>query len=234
MKIVAAIVTVVMAFASFGQEEVIIIDRSNLRSVKPQRSIRYNDNIQVFKFAPLNLLGGEILFGYERQVGLKGSFDLELGPTISKIGFGLTSHVGNSFEPAVGELSGMGIVFGVAYRYYPLDETEALNRFYVSPQFRYKLFNHKVQDFSEFVPGTQSGNQSNANFLFNFGYQVWTSETFAIDMYAGVGIGMRTETNWELEQYYQDNTWQYRWNEIYSTGARYLFNAGIKVGIGSK
>jgi len=234
MKILAAIVTGIISFASIAQEEVIIIDRTKTNYVKPSRAIKYNDNIQVFKFAPFNLLGGEILFGYERQLGLKGSFDVELGPTISKIGFGLTSHIGSGFGPEVGELSGMGVVLGIAYKYYPLDETEALNRFYVSPQFRYKVYNHRVQDFSNFVAGTQKGNQTNANFLFNFGYQSWLSETFAIDMYMGVGIGMRTQTDWRFEEFYANNEWQYRWVEQYSTGARYIFNAGIKVGIGSK
>lgn len=234
MKILAAIVTGILSFASIAQEEVIIIDRSKLNYTKPKKEVRFNENIQVIKFAPLNMLGGEILFGYERQLNAKGSFDVELGPTISKIGFGITTHYGGGFEPQIDELSGMGVVFGVSYRYYPLDETEALNRFYVAPQFRYKLLNHKVQDFSEFVPGIQKGNQTNANFLFNFGYQAWLSETFAMDMYIGLGIGMRTETDWYSEQYYEDNTWKYRWVETYGSGARYLLNAGIKVGIGSK
>lgn len=233
MKIVSVVLTVLLSAGAFAQEEIIIIDRSKV-DYRKNKEVKFNDNIQVFKFAPLNLLAGEIAFGYERQLGVKGSFDLELGPTISKIGFGIDSHLGNSYEPQIGESSGMGVVFGIGYRYYPLDETEALNRFYVSPVFRYKVYNHTVQDYSGFVPGVQRGNQTNANFSFNFGYQTWASETFCLDFYMGVGIGMRTERDYFSESFFENNEWKYRWVENNQSGARYLLTAGIKVGIGSK
>lgn len=234
MKFSATIVAVLLTGMVMAQnQEVIVIDRSNSR-YKKERTIRETDNTQVFKFAPLNLLDGEILFGYERQISAKGSFDVELGPTISRIGYGFDSHFGNAFEPSLGDNSGVGVVFGIGYRYYPLDETEALNQLYVSPVFRYKLYNHTVQDYSNFLPEIQKGYETNVNFLFNFGYQVWLSETFSLDMYAGIGIGQRTSRDYYWESYFEDNTWKYRWMESNRGGARYLFNAGIKVGIGSK
>jgi hypothetical protein len=143
-------------------------------------------------------------------------------------------HIGNSFEPAVGETSGMGIVLGAAYRYYPLDETEALNRFYFSPQFRYKLYTHSVQDYSNFVDGVQRGNETMANFFFNFGYQTWLSETASLDFYFGMGIGNYTSRDYRLESFYNGTDWEYEWREETLSGARYVLNAGIKVGIGSK
>ncbi len=233
MKLIAASITALIAFTSFSQEEVVIIDRSK-SSFKQKREVNYNDNVQAVKFAPLNLLAGEILFGYERQLSEKGSFDVELGPTISKIGFGINSHFGNAIEPQVDEISGMGLVFGIAYRYYPLDETQALNRFYVSPQFRFKQMNHKVQDFSGILTDVKRGNQVNTNFYFNFGYQFWPSKTFAMDLYAGIGIGMRTEQDFYSETFFNGTDWEYRWQEINSSGARYLFQLGLKIGIGSE
>lgn len=233
MKFLAAIIAVVITGSVVAQqEEVVIIDRSRSH-YKKERTFRKIQNTQVYKFAPLNLLAGEILFGYERQLTAKGSFDVELGPTISKIGFGLDSHFGNVYEPEIGEISGLGVVLGAGYRYYPLDDSEALNRFYVSPVFRYKVYNHKIQDYSNFLTEVKKGNETNANFLFNFGYQAWISETFSIDMYMGVGIGMRTTRDYYYETYFEDNEWKYRWLEDNRSGARYLFNAGIKVGIGT-
>ena len=228
--------TLLIASSSIAQDEVIIIDRSKseiFKSRKP-RGIRLNENTQVVKFAPLNLLAGEILFGYERQHGVKGSLDFELGPTISKIGFGFNSHWVDASLPSEHDISGLGVVSGVSYRYYPLDETEALNRFYVAPQFRFKAMNHKVQDINGFVPGVQRGTQMNSNFFFNFGYQSWLSSTFSMDFYMGFGIGMRTERDYDLVTVFQDNEWVYDWSETNSSGAVYVFQLGLKVGIGSE
>ncbi|MCR9173921.1 MAG: hypothetical protein NXI10_15565 [bacterium] len=233
MKLIAYLSALFITTSVVAQEEIIIIDRSKSR-IKTERDVRKTENTQVVKFAPLSLFDGEILFGYERQLTTKGSVDLELGPTISKIGFGIPGHVGDPFQPSVGESTGMGFVTGIAYRYYPLDETEALNRFYVSPQFRYKLYTHSVQDYSGFVPGTQRGNETMANFFFNFGYQSWLSETFSLDFYFGLGIGNYTSTNYYAESFFNGTDWEYQWREDSRSGARYVLNAGIKVGIGSK
>jgi hypothetical protein len=233
MKSFTFLLSILVVGFSIAQEEVIIIDRSKSR-LKTEREIRKIENIQVYKFAPLSMLDGEILFGYERQLTAKGSFDVELGPTISQIGFGVNGHIGNSFEPEVGAQSGLGIVLGAAYRYYPLEETEALNRFYVSPQFRYKLYNHTVQDYSGFISDVARGNEAMANFFFNVGYQTWMSNTFSLDFYFGVGIGHYSSRDYYAESIFNGNDWEYRWQETVSSGARYVLNAGVKVGIGSK
>lgn len=236
MKNFATFLALLLSSSSFSQDEVIIIDRSKSDTYKSKsrKEVRLNENTQVVKFAPLNLLAGEVLFGYERQHGVKGSLDFELGPTLSKIGFGINSHWIDASTPSEQDLSGIGIVSGVSYRYYPLDETEALNRFYVAPQFRFKAMNHKVQDVNGFVSGVQRGTQMNSNFYFNFGYQSWLSSTFAMDFYMGFGIGMRTERDYNLVAEFQDTDWVYDWEETNYSGAVYVFQMGLKVGIGSK
>ncbi|PWL27730.1 MAG: hypothetical protein DCO96_10525 [Fluviicola sp. XM-24bin1] len=233
MKLFSCLTALLITSSIFAQDEIIIIDRSKAR-IKAQREIKNNENTQVYKFSPLSLFDGEILFGYERQLTSKGSFDVELGPTLSKISFGIPGHYGNSFEPSLGQTSAMGFVAGVAYRYYPLDGSESLNRFYVSPQFRYKIYNHTVEDYSGFMDGTQRGNETMANFFFNFGYQSWLSETFSLDFYFGMGIGNYSSRDYYWENFFNGNDWEFRWIEQRTSGARYVLNAGIKVGIGSK
>lgn len=233
MKLLVALSALLITSSVFSQEEIVIIDRSK-PTYKTQRDFSRNENIQVYKFSPLSLFDGEILFGYERQLTAKGSFDVELGPTLSKISFEVPGHIGNSLMPAPGETGGMGVVLGAAYRYYPLDETEALNRFYVSPQFRFKVYNHSVQDYSGLITDVARGNETMANFFFNIGYQSWLSSTFSIDYFFGVGIGQYTSRDYNAESYFEGNEWQHRWIEVNRSGARYVLNAGIKVGIGSK
>jgi len=219
--------------STYAQDEIIIVDRKNYKQ-KRERQIKQNDNIQVIKFAPLNMLAGEINFGYERQFGQKGSVDFELGPTISNIGFGLDNHYVDPFNPSTVENSALGIVVGVGYRYYPLDETEALNRFYVSPVLKYKLFNTLYEDGSGFIESTEKGNQSMMNFYFNFGYQAWLSKSFSLDFYCGFGIGMHSERWYQTQSEWVDNEYQYSWLEHNDGGAVYVGNIGIKVGIGSE
>jgi len=233
MKLFASLIALFLTTSMFAQDEIIVIDRSKARD-GGHKKIEKNENSQVYKFAPLSLFDGEILFGYERQLTAKGSFDVEIGPTISKISAGIPGHIGTGLEPSVGETGAMGFVTGVAYRYYPLDGTEALNRFYVSPQFRFKIYNHNVQDYSGVLPDVKRGNETMANFFFNFGYQSWLSKSFSLDFYFGLGIGNYTSRDFYAETFFNGNDWEYRWKEENISGARYVLNAGIKVGIGAK
>lgn len=235
LKSLCSLGLLLITTASFAQDEVIIIDRKDFRK-KREREIKLNDNVQIIKFAPLQMLAGEINFGYERQLSKKGSIDLELGPTISNIGFGLNNHFVDPFSPHVTENSGLGIVLSAGYRYYPLDETEALNRFYVSPVVKLKVMNSTYEDLSGFLEETRKGGRRMANFYFNFGYQFWPAKTFSIDLYGGFGIGMQDRTSFYSEQIFDGNTntWNSVWVENKSSGAVFVGNFGVKVGIGSK
>lgn len=229
------IASIAVSLTSFSQEDIIIIDKGRVKDYKKDREIKLNDNTQVFKFAPLNMLGGEINFGYEKQVGIKSSIDLELGPTISKIGLGVSSHYIDPYQqgPSQVDNSGMGFFTTFGYRFYPLDETEALNRFYVSPVVKYKLLNHTVEDLSGTLDDAK-GFDSQFNFYFNFGYQLWAAKYFAIDFYGGLGIGYQNKRDYFINSEFVDNDWNYFWQNETAKGARYVFNAGLKVGIGKE
>ena len=235
MKLASVLIFASFAFGAIAQQEVVIIDKGEIKNYKKEREIKLNDNIQVYKFAPLNMITGEINFGYERQVSQKGSLDFEIGPTISKIGFGVNSHIIDPIggEPQQNEVGGMGVVLAMGYRFYPLDETEALNRFYVSPVVKYKLLNHKVEDLSGTL-NSVSGANSMLNFYFNFGYQVWAAKKFSIDFYGGLGIGYQNVRDYYLTTVYNGIGWEYNWQQTGGSGARYVFNTGIKVGIGAE
>jgi hypothetical protein len=96
------------------------------------------------------------------------------------------------------------------------------------------VYNHTVQDYSGFIPDIKRGNETMANFFFNFGYQSWLSSTFSMDFYFGIGIGQYNSRDYFAETFFDGNDWQYRWVEDNRSGARYVLNAGIKIGLGSK
>jgi hypothetical protein len=237
MKGFNLIAALLLSLITFGQEDIIIIDKSELREYKrqrPEREIRLNDNTKVIKFSPLSMMVGEINFGYERQLSIKGSIDLQFGPTISEIGFGnVDNHQFNQIGVSSRHNSGLGFLIGAGYRYYPLDETEALNRLYVSPVLKYRLYNYSIDELSG-VLDPLDGSDQQLNFYFNFGYQLWVSNSFSLDFYTGMGIGYQeifdgyATTIWNDQMQQNENVWITE----RSTGARYVFNMGLKVGIG--
>lgn len=240
MKLTQPLVFTILLFSSLltnAQQEVVIIDKgeSNTRVRKP-RELRLNENTRVVKFAPLNMLIGEIGFGYEHKVDSKSSLDFEFGPTISEIGFDVNTHYFDAYSSNYSyRTSGLGAFGSVGYRFYPLDETEALNRFYVSPILKYKLLTYTANSADPNANlDPKRGTENQLNFYFNFGHQVWLSKSFCLDMYCGMGIGYKGTVDYTINSEYVGTEWVSSWRTQKASGARYVFDIGIKVGIGSK
>ncbi|MFK7787610.1 MAG: DUF3575 domain-containing protein [Crocinitomicaceae bacterium] len=224
----------VVVTSGIAQEEFVIIEQ-NGKSRRQKKEVRLNDNTSVIKFSPTQLLAGEIHFAFEKQLSKYTSFEVAAGPTISNIAFGnVNSHL---IDPWGGgyayQTSGLGFFTEAGYRYYPLDETEALNRFYLSPVAKFKLTNYGLNDASGALSPTK-GSEMNLNFSFNVGYQMWLSKSFAIDFFTGLGIGYQQIKSYYPESVYVDPNWEYQWRDNSRSGARYVFNFGVKVGIGKQ
>lgn len=220
----AALLSVTFAMA---QREVVVIDRGGRSS--EGRQPKLNENVNVFKFSPLQMIMGELNFGYERQISKKGSLEFELGPTISRIGLGTQSHLFGTNN----HTSKFGFHFGLGYRYYPLEKTEALNRLYISPVVKFRLYNYGVTDVSGSLPA-ENGTDVQLNFTFNVGYQLWAAKTFALDFFMGTGLGMRKITDYNVSNVWNNGQWEEQWNREVSSFPRYVFTAGFKIGIGKE
>lgn len=231
-KVVSTIAAVLMVvFSGVAQNEFVVIEQGGRG--KREKQIRLNDNIGVVKFCPTQMLVGEINFSYERQLSKQTSVEFGLGPTISNIAAGNVS--GHYIDPWGGgyayQTSGMGFFAEAGYRFYPLDETEALNRFYLGPVLKYRLKNFGLNDGAGQL-SSMRGSDSQFSFALNFGYQLWMSKSFSMDFFTGLGIGYQEITSYYPEQIYVDPNWTYQWKDNSRSGARYVFNFGFKVGIG--
>ncbi|MDG1429870.1 MAG: DUF3575 domain-containing protein [Crocinitomicaceae bacterium] len=236
IKFILALFALGYSLSGIAQRDIVIIDKGNgAERAVFKKEPRLNDNTKVVKFSPLQIIVGEINLGFELQTSLKGSAEFSAGPTISNIGLGGQSHLIDPWSGSQSETTGLGFFASAAYRYYPLDGTEALNRFYVSPVLKYRLYNFGLNDLANGLDPTK-GNESQLNFLFNFGYQLWVSKSFSLDFFGGMGIGMQTVNSSFSEAIYNPDTfdYDYRWRESSITRARYVFTMGLKVGIGSK
>lgn len=225
----------VVVTSGIAQQELVVIEQGS-RYKREKKGIRLNDNTSVIKFTPTQMLAGEINFSFEKQLSKQTSFEIGLGPTISNIAVG--DGTGNHyFDPMYGgytiETSGLGFFAEAGYRFYPLDETEALNRFYLSPVLKYKLMNFGLEEASGELP-KREGSDMRMNFALNVGYQVWLSKSFAMDFYTGLGIGFQQVESYFPVYNYVGTEYQYEWVDNSYSQARYVFNFGVKVGIGQK
>ena len=71
--------------------------------------------------------------------------------------------------------------------------------------------NSIFEDGSGILTETQRGSRTMMNFIFDFGYQVWLSESFSIDFFAGFGIGLHQEKSFYTTQVFQNNQWENEW-----------------------
>jgi len=214
----------------FAQEEgkVVYVRMDKPKDNKPARMV---DLDNVFKFDPLRMLSGEINFAYERRVGDKSSFEVELGPTVSQLGgfqFG-TNHSYGGYAS-----SRMGMFGSIGFRYYPLDDRVAFNGFYVSPKYTYKNYNVNYSIPNDATAPTVDGYDNMSNFTFNVGIQTWVAKNFSIDYYAGVGIGNYKSMYVNYLTVYDPNTQTYvtQANKETSNDFRYVVTLGLKIGIG--
>lgn len=228
-----------LIFSALAQEEkIIVIDKGSGKTYKPKTVRPLVENNSVMKFNPLQMIVGEINFGFEKKIDEMSSVEFEFGPTLSNIGFTVNNNHYYYFEPYYGpnaqETSGVGFFASAAYRFYPMDKGLVLNGFYVSPVVKYRLMNFGVHDYTETLED-QKGNENHMYFTFNFGFQRWLSERFSLDMFGGLGLGYEAHVHYRVMNTYDDVTGQYTysWDKNAYSGVRFVFTGGIKIGIGN-
>lgn len=218
------------------EEKIFVIDRGDRGRTRPQKEQKLVDNDHVLKFSPLQMVMGEINVGFEKKIDEMSSFEFELGPTLSEVGFTVNdNHYADPWgNPSQGRNTGLGVFGSVGYRFYPMDNTMVLNRFYVSPVFKYRLYNFSLIDYSKTLDD-QKGSENQAIFTFNFGYQKWLSDHFSLDMFAGLGLAYEGHKTYYVNSVYDGNigNYVYSWKENNYNGVRFAFTMGVKVGIGN-
>jgi hypothetical protein len=221
--------------AAFAQEErVVIVKREDHKSSykKAERDI---DNYNAFKFDPLRMAIGEINFSWEHRIDDNLTFEVEMGPTVSNLNnnrFYVTDDPSTVSSYQVN--SQMGFLTSVALRYYPLEDSKAMNKLYVSPRIKYRRFNESYSTNVANLADQRAGSNEFI-FSFNLGYQQWLSHNFAFDYYIGMGIGSFNGNRYYLAETYDgnSNSWSYNWKEEKAQYARFVGVIGLKVSIGN-
>lgn len=197
-----------------------------------QRGPRQIENKFAFKFTPTQLIMGELNLSTEFRIARKMSLDIDLGPTISQIGLGgrALEDFDNGQENLIREGS-FGYFGALGVRYYPFEKTSALTRFYLHPQLKYRVYNTLVSEETEAWDQINFSN-TQYKFLFNVGWQLWTTKSFGFDFYLGGGIGYRQLEMGTPMLTYENNEFQYNWEVELQNRPQLLMNAGIKLAFG--
>lgn len=212
------------------EKEIVYVHTNRGRAPREYKTV---DFYNVYKFDMTAMLTGQYKLGYERRISQKSSLEFELGATLSNVGIQV-GHLGVSN----GE-SRLGGTVTAAWRYYPLDEVAAFNKFYVSPKVSFRNYNSEYIQYDAFgYPTTESGQKGYENmtrFMLVLGKQCWISSTFSLDFYAGLGLG-NTRSKYKATNYlYDQNTQTYLpYTQTYvSNNSNVVFECGLKLGIGN-
>lgn len=197
-----------------------------------RRGPRQIENKYAIKFTPTQLIMGELNLGAEFKIAKKASMDIELGPTLSHVGLGgLTKEDFDDTESSVIKEGSFGYFAALGFRYYPFERTQALTRFYVQPQLKYRVYNTWWEEESGAWDPILSKN-TQYKFLFNIGWQLWASKSFGFDFYLGGGIGYRQTASYTPLTSYDGAQFNFFWDEKRVNTPQLLINCGIKVAIG--
>jgi hypothetical protein len=191
----------------------------------------------VVKFSPSKLMRGQILFSYERKIAEQASLEVSFGPAISNVSPFNLDHLFDNGSNAT-ENSLLGFAVSAAARYYPLEDKDALEGFYISPIFGFNQLNYLYSEPNVFGSGNGledvRGNSKRSSFAFVFGTQKWLSNSFSIDMYIGSGLRNLNSKTYFIDYITDPVTFNTttKWVEQNSSDVQWFITGGVKVGIG--
>ncbi len=207
-----------------------------------------SDRNSVLKFTPTRLFRGEILFSYERMIAEQASLQISFGPAISNVSPFDLDHLINSQSYNATQNSLLGYTLSLAARYYPLEDKDAMEGFYISPviginqlNYTYSFYTYNPNPNPEPYPGSpvkalddQRGYSKNTSFAFVFGTQRWLSNSFSLDLYLGSGLKLNNTKSFYTNYYYDPNTNQenFWWTEQNYSDVSWFLTMGVRVGIG--
>ena len=192
---------------------------------------RQIENKWAVKITPTQMIMGELNLGIEFKVSPKTSIEIQLGPTISEVGFGGRIWENMDQTSSISRESSIGYFGALGFRYYPLEKTQAMTRLYIEPQLKYRVYNSSLSEETG-LWGEQTSSITQYKFIFNTGYQLWATKSFGFDFYLGAGLGYRTVTDYSPEISYGANGYEYMWEENTYSKPQLLLNFGVKVAIG--
>jgi hypothetical protein len=225
-------------YSNAQEEKYIVLDKKTISKIRrepirkePKKKILVENDF-VVKFDPTRMLIGDLGFSLERATGLYSSIEFELGPTFSNLYSGNHYYTLGNFS-SYDEVSDIGVFGSAAFRFYPMNG--AFNGFYVSPKLKYRALNTQFVDHSGSLPD-QKGSSNQCSFVFHAGYQLWFTEQFSIDFYAGIGLGYKQVNEVQANYIYNEITqnYDYSWAKNKYNTTNVVCNLGVKVGIGGK
>jgi len=193
----------------------------------PKTERQPSDVTSLLKFGMLEPFSGTFSVYYERVLTDKISAEVGLGLTIDDYLNIAINGLDDLFnegprQPKIGQAFSLGV------RYYPGIVPE---EFYVAPEFRFKRYvNTFTYEDATGLPVVENESRSISIGRLSFGYHYLVQDNIFWDFYGGFGIGQ--EKGQRYEQFYNDVTEEFEYQNIVETGLTPRLHIGIKLGIG--
>lgn len=187
------------------------------------------------KYAPFQLIAGELHFEFEHAVAPQISVFANAGPTISDVGLGklLLDEI---YKPSFSRESDIGAFIGIGFRYYILSNyAMAPKGLYVGPEIKYRYYKSTPStDPSQMQQNTNDlyYNAKQLSFRFQIGNQFLIGGRFALDMYVNFGMGKTTINTRDMITYYDGANYVYGMGDVTRNKVSIVGTTGIKFGFG--
>lgn len=174
-----------------------------------------------FKIDPLTIVSGDMPIFLEYK--LKEQFSIELGFGFTTSQFNLLNIEMMENAPS-DEQAPLGFSIRINPRYYLPNYDEAINGYYISPQFLYRKYNSLYETGGNVLTPDLKLQRTQTDFKLVFGFQNIEDYAFLLDYYIGVGI---RKTNKDVVSIDNSNNYKVSNLDVMSPS----FTLGVKVGL---
>lgn len=194
------------------------------------------------KVDALKILSGDVVFAYEHVFSYNNAFEIEIGPTISMIGFNRLNFLGRSIDNKIPNYNyqtaegSTGFLLSLGYKKYLLEDYPGLNGVFIEPRIKFRNYNNK-SSFATFNP---EYTKVYKNKLFqglvtiDAGMDHYFKSGFGLEYYMSLGLAMNS---FRYNHYYESfNDVTQEWTngiaESHKNFANITFSLGLKLFIG--
>ncbi len=205
-QLIIGIIIASSAFWTYSQKELDTVRVKKKLFYMPQHAIK----VDVLRF-----MSGDVIFSYEKAFHYNNGFEIEVGPTISMIGFNRMNFLGiarniPNYDGQTNNLrdQGYGFLLSAAYKKYVLNGRPAMNGLYISSRLKFRNYNN-YSNFSNFNPLLTKKYKDNLYqglMTFQIGMNHTFRSNFGLEYYMFMGLTFNSFNYHYYTETYDGNT----------------------------
>lgn len=213
-----------------------------LDTVRVGRELLYMPQ-DAIKIETLKILSGDIILAYEHVFNYNNAIEIEIGPTVSMIGFNRLRFLGTlkkipnySDNMNVSREQGTGFLLSLGYKKYLLDNYPGLNGVFIEPRIKFRNYTNK-SNFAPFNPMYDKDYKNKLYqglFTIDTGMDHYFKSGFGVEYYMSLGLAVNRFNYNYYNEVYDDatGTWSSGVMQNSKSFTNITFSLGLKLFIG--